>query len=454
MNREVLQFKNTPPGIMKVLDVFYKNELNYILFKCEHIFLGQNKNLDILFANSVDYNRAAIILKQRGFKLRLSEKVEKYKQMFCGIIDNVMYSIHLHREVAWHGILALDKAPIFARKKELNNLIIIPSLEDSVLIHAGHVLFENFKITAKEKQFFERISECDMDYINLQLQRNKWKSGFNLVLSGNLQMSKVFTAWMRKIVFEQKTMLYLFGKITKAVFRKLDFRRKGCLISLIGVNGTGKSTMCRKLLEDFERDTKHLGIDRHLYYFGWNPTFVLTKVISKLLKRKDKQLFKETVLTTNVKKKKKESLSIKQEILFLYQFFEFYYRYMKIIRPKLKRSSLVVTDRYFYDIYGQFPYAKKSFIFPMLLKIFPKPDYTFLLDADPVELQKRGKTDKTVVGKVENIERKILPLEYLQNQRKSYHNLRKYLSLDVISTEGGLEVNSQQILNQTWRKLV
>ena len=114
-------YKQTPDGIMDVLELFHKYNLQYILFKCEHIFAGQNKNLDILFENNKDYWRAERLLKEKGFVLRLSEKVEKYKLMYCGFIENVMYSIHLHREVAWHGIKALDKNVIFKRKKVINS---------------------------------------------------------------------------------------------------------------------------------------------------------------------------------------------------------------------------------------------------------------------------------------------------------------------------------------------
>jgi len=44
MTRKVETYKNTPEEVMEVIDLFYKNNLNYIMFKCEHIFEGQKKN--------------------------------------------------------------------------------------------------------------------------------------------------------------------------------------------------------------------------------------------------------------------------------------------------------------------------------------------------------------------------------------------------------------------------
>jgi len=110
-------YQKTPLGIMQILEIFQKNSLKYILFKCEHIFEGQNKNLDILFETTEDYKQAATILESYGFVVRLSEKVEKYKTMYCGLIRGTIYSIHLHREVAWHGMKALDKKQLFANFK-------------------------------------------------------------------------------------------------------------------------------------------------------------------------------------------------------------------------------------------------------------------------------------------------------------------------------------------------
>ena len=142
----MLKYKKTPIEILKIIDLFNKNRLKYNLFKCEKIFEGNNSNLDILFKDDIDYKRASLILEKNDFKLYLPEKVERYKKMYVKVIENKLCSIHLHREIAWHGIKILNKQDIFLNQKKENGIIFIPSKEDSLLIHIAHVLFENFKI--------------------------------------------------------------------------------------------------------------------------------------------------------------------------------------------------------------------------------------------------------------------------------------------------------------------
>src|SRR3989338_934541 len=136
-NPKIPAYQKTPEGIMYFINHFHKHNISYILFKCDHIFGGMNKNLDILFETDIDYKKAAYILEQHNFVIQLSEKVEKFKTMYVGLYKNNPshpLSIHLHREVAWHGMKALDKEPLFQRKQTITQLIIIPSIEDSILL--------------------------------------------------------------------------------------------------------------------------------------------------------------------------------------------------------------------------------------------------------------------------------------------------------------------------------
>ena len=451
-------YQKTPEGIMYILNLFSINNLSYILFKCEHIFTGQNKNLDILFETDQDYNKASRMLEQDGFIIQLSEKVEKYKTMYTGFYNNILYSIHLHREVAWHGMKALDKAPLFKNKKITTPLIIIPSIEDSILIHSAHILFENFKITEKEKPSLDQINSPNINhkYLTQQVTKNHWKDGFELIIKNKekkypLSKKDLFKIWTKKLIQEPTTTLYLTKKIIKKAARSLNPQRKGRLIAFIGVNGSGKSTLTRKLMEQYQQPIQHVGKKQSYYYFGWKPTFSLTKYLSKRLEQKEKKIF----LEINLKQEKKEKrFQLKQELLFIYLTFEFYYRYRKEILPKLRQNEVVICDRYFYDIYGQYPYAKRSIIIKPLLKIFPKPDFLYILDTEEELLQKRGKTDKTQEQNiVKQTQRKILPKEYLQEQRKNFRYLSKYLKGKIINTGNDINQCTKQIINETWTKI-
>ncbi len=444
-------YLKTPPGIMLVLKLFTDHQLRYILHKCDHIFAGENKNLDILFVNDDEYHRAAQLLQQHGFVIRLSEKVEKYKQMYTGMVDGILYSIHLHREIAWHGIKAVDKQEVYARSQALHPLIRVPSVEDSILIHAGHVLFENFRITERERKYLLQYHNEGVDkmYIDAHARKMGWYGGLKKVITtSSVSPAAISTTWARKLGGEPGTTLYLGVKMAKRCLRALSLQRKGCLISLIGVNGSGKSTLTRKVLQEYEPLTKHLRKQQYYYYFGWEPTFFLTKILSKMMRKKNKSIFQETALNQKLK-----TFDLKQELLFLYAFGEFYYRYLSHIRPKLRQNHLVITDRYFYDLFGQYPYARNSYIMKLLLPLFPRPDATFHLDIDFEALARRKKTDRSQQDIEEN-ERTALPAWYLLQQQENYRLLARKLNISIMDSSKSLDACARRIIEETWRKML
>src|SRR3989344_5916429 len=185
-----------PSNIQKTLELF--NGLNYVLFKCEHILQGENKNVDLLLSNE-DYQLASKILEQHGFLLYMPERVEKYKRMYVHFNpaekNNSLTAIHLHREVAWHGIVALTKKPILERA--VNHL---PSPEDSLLIHVAHALFENFKIKPFQQKLIEEYKQKAKDegYIQEQLRSNGWRQEFKqFLLTNTISKSMIIRAYAK-----------------------------------------------------------------------------------------------------------------------------------------------------------------------------------------------------------------------------------------------------------------
>lgn len=484
-------YQQTPSGIMKVLQLFHQAKLSYILFKCEHIFAGKNKNVDILFETDQDYRQAALLLEQQGWALRFSEKFEKYKLMYCGFVgidgqesdrsnnneqnnneqnsngpnnngQQSFHSIHLHREVAWHGMKAVDKKYLFERKKMVAPLIMVPSVEDSILIHAAHVLFENFAVTEKERPFLNRFLDqnrdgkypgsIDQKYLQQQLTHNKWEAGFASVLkhkdSPALPFGSITAAWIKRLVQEPATAAYVGMKITKKIFRPLRWKRQGCLIAVIGVNGSGKSTLSRLLRQQLEPLSSHLGKRTHYYYFGWKPALALTRWISSLLRKNHHRVFQDLNLSP-----RQQRFSLKEEVLFCYLYLEFIYRYLRHIRPKLKRGEVIITDRYFYDLYGQYQYAPQSLLLKPLLQLFPRPDKTYILDAPLETLLTRDKTDREQ-NAVQKTPRQLLPQEYLKQQRQRYLFLARYLPAPIINTDNKPQQSVKDLVADIWRSLL
>jgi thymidylate kinase len=446
----MMKYKQTPIEIIEIINLFHKNNLKYILFKCEHIFEGTNKNLDILFTDE-DYKKAASLLEKNGFVLRFSERFEKYKLMYFRYDEGKCVSIHLHREIAWHGIKILDKSLVFERREKLSEGIFVPSLEDYILIHAGHVLFENFVITSREKNYFFSylFSSVDKEYIYHQLNSNYWRSGFEYIVNLDDKASKLILmiSWSKKLIFEPLTLSYVLFKVSRLFLRKFDYRRKGCLITFSGVNGSGKSSLSRKIIEIYDPILTHFGMKKELVYFGWKSTFFLTKWISSIFKKRDKNIFKEVI---NLKVPK---FSIYQEVLFVYIYLEFLYRYHAEVRAFLYKNTFVITDRYFYDIYGQYPYSKNSMILKLLLIIFPKPTKSYVLDAPLSSIMNRDKTDKSYDG-TRTLQRSRFSEEYLMNQKSLFMTLPEFLDVEVVDTSSDIYECSKKLVEDTWRCLV
>lgn len=420
-----------PKELQRICSLFDSINIVYLLFKCEHILAGENKNLDVLLKTAEDYARVSLLLEQQGYALYLDETIEKYKKMYVHFDGKIVSAVHLHREVAWHGLVVLDKEKIFQRATG-----IIPSPEDSLLIHTAHILFENFRIKEKDRPLLEGYKQetNDWDYINSQLSSFGWKKAFYEFITGlSVNNSIVVHAYVSCLWKKPKNAFNLFVKVAGTARRKTSLTRKGYLISLIGMNGSGKSTTQTYLLNKYAPLTD-FATGQYGYYFGWKQS-PLGKIISKLKPRKDKKLFDQ------VSEEKINSFSFFQELLFMYIFCNFLFRYYKNIYPCLRKNKLVITDRYFYDLYGQYPYSQKS----ILLKILhiPKPNRLVVLDADIEIASDRDKGGTAV--------RVVQPKEKLGGQRERYLAVGELNGALIVNANRRLDENISLIINDTWK---
>ncbi len=446
-----MTYENIPKELYRIIRIFQKNSLNYNLFKCEHIFEGKNSNLDIIFKTNKDYQKAAKLLKKEGYLLYMSEKVEKYKKMYVKVDNSTLFSIHLHREVAWHNIKVMSKENIFKNQKRIDKIINIPSKEDSLIIHCAHVIYENYDIDKNTKKILSKLiknnlnwdyikkSEIDIGYIINCIKNNKQPNTLSLIIKT-----------IKKLLLTPKSWIPVKLKILRAIIRTISPIRKGCLIALIGVNGSGKTTLARKTLEKYKSTTKFFN-GQYGYYFGWEPFSFYAKFISNLLKRRNKKIFNDI----NYKKKQtKNKFSIFKELIFVYNYLEFIQRYLFKIYPKLRKNKLVITDRYFYDMYPQYEYAKKSLLLKFLFFIYPKPDFLFILNA-PVEIvQNRGKDTKVFSKIKKSSKRGLIDKIILKEQIRKYTELKKSVNGTIINTNQDIDTNTDQIIQTTWKKLV
>ena len=189
-------------------------------------------------------------------------------------------------------------------------------------------------------------------------------------------------------------------------------------ICLLGVDGSGKSTLVHEICEQFRQK----GVDARSYYFGWQPFLPTTRLFSRMFRKHNYRI-------TDQFNKKNAPFSILQELTLCYFFVEYLARYLYV--RLAQRSSFLVFDRYFYDIYTHYSYAERSIIFPLLLNIFPRPHHLFVLDVS---------SDVACRRKPE------MPLEMVKAHRNRYLALAQKLKAPVVLTDKPVQATVSTIM--------
>jgi len=180
-----------------------KNELrNKLLSKCKEIdhkyslrsfYLKSfrhydffDTNLDIVIFSDIKIYLK--ILKENGFlfTFNLAQLREPLKTHYRH--PEIPLTLHIHQQVSWNGIIALDKSEIFNAAQTLNidNIEIkIPNFEHSFLIMAAHCIFENYYLNIGEISYCKHLLSQNIDLIRLAeiAKQNNWEKSFLLFLS-------------------------------------------------------------------------------------------------------------------------------------------------------------------------------------------------------------------------------------------------------------------------------
>lgn len=185
-------------------------------------------------------------------------------------------------------------------------------------------------------------------------------------------------------------------------------KKKYSLIVFCGMDGSGKTTLAKKVIEFFkEQGLKFEFIHAHGYSIS-QDSFGLNKVkINRL-----KYLFRLLI-----------------PFALLDNLFTYYFKYKLILRNKA-----LICDRYFYDKVARMMYYGicNKLIAKIYLKLLPRPDFTFFLDASPKDVY---------IRKGEYSEKD------LSCYRKMYRFLAKYLNVPVIDTNQSIDICYKEILN-------
>jgi thymidylate kinase len=138
----------------------------------------------------------------------------------------------------------------------------------------------------------------------------------------------------------------------------------GLLIAVLGPDGSGKDTIIQGMSQEIRRGF------RRVVFYHWRPHFILPR--------------KSAPAVTDPHADRPRGAIVSS--LYLMGFvLDYWFGYALRIRHLLTRSSLVVFDRYFYDVIVDPKRARfggPAWFALLLARLVPRPDITLVLDAD------------------------------------------------------------------------
>lgn len=177
------------------------------------------------------------------------------------------------------------------------------------------------------------------------------------------------------------------------------FRPAGTFVVFLGPDGCGKTTLSRSV------EACHSRTYRRVWRFHWRPG-----LLPKLGQRKANK--PDSAIT--VPPRKAIYGTLVSLIRYLYYLADFVLGYWLVVYPKKARSTLVIGERWYYDVIvnpARYGFNLPGWFLMLGRVLVPEPDRVFLLTAEPVTIHQR-KTELEIDEIEEQIRlfRKILPV--------------------------------------------
>jgi thymidylate kinase len=481
-----------------VRDRFLQRGVESVLFKSVGLapsFPYTSDNLDTLVRpEHIEWGRE--ILNELGF-VELRNIEEPQKLLFRKFEGGTSVSaIHLHGTVGW-GVPFLDDEALWKRVRTSGDdpMVLVPAPEDAFLVTIAHAFYEDkcFKLVdiarmrhclrqenldfreieriARERGWEDGLAFCLLLHSRLE----DWLYGEQLIPADALERARRVIesrAWLstrlrnaleRKEVVFPFRLSFVFGKLlyyrkilndprrsratrladvirTVAWGIKLKLRirgQRGLIISLSGIDGSGKTVHVRSLAEAFEKAE----VKTRTYWSRFGS--------SARPRGPGRQGPKEAGSSDTAASLERRRRRLRHPVArlgwLMYNLTSLVVRYHWHVRLRRWLSDVVICDRYVYDaaveIGASLPdrpglsrWAER-----MLIRMAPRPDVAWLLDV-PAGLSVARQADE---------QGSVASSEELSRQRAAYAALAGTCGLRIVSTESGQKETTSRVVRET-----
>lgn len=195
--------------------------------------------------------------------------------------------------------------------------------------------------------------------------------------------------------------------------------KRGQLISFSGIDGAGKSTQVKLLVEYLNSQGKKVQATEAMFHY-----FLLKPLVWLL----------RGATGTRGQGPVRKSRSFLGKLWFVLAFIDIWAGYIFKIRPMLGKFDFLIADRFYTDIWANLLYYGylPGWAFKVFVKLLPKADTAVMLQVDPKKVQERESE---------------FPPDYYREQAKIYKHLTDHVDFCIINADKNPKVVFEKVKN-------
>lgn len=330
------------------------------------------------------------------------------KEVLAAFDGETLRLLDVHYAFIQEGLVYLSLPAALARLRKTPEGYSVLSREDELL----HLFYHNLlgKNHLQEKHL-SRVKELlspvpDLTYLKHRVLHPKiWDCFEQFILHPETfckdsQLAGKTARQIRRALLWRSPANWLRWFYNRHLRRRLH-RRRGVHFAFMGVDGAGKSTIIQAVQQQLEQAG---GVKFYTVYMG--PWGQIRSPFMRLYKKlrlsppeedwfgrlREKLQGREKEYSLPLLLKKLLSGKIQGWLYYLAIYLEFWYRYFRDVRPRLRKGAIVLSDRYIYDlkyIYKDRPVEQFKWLRGLVCRFYPRPHRVVYLQNDPDTIVRR-----------------------------------------------------------------